>query len=278
MKKRIGDHFEGNFQKFYGKYLDNIGKSSGSNNFTTRCPFPAGHNNADKKPSFTYSNENGKYFCQGCGKKGDFLHFYAKIHGFDTGRHFPKILRGIANDFGIPWQEQKFRIAREYEYTDSTGNPLFQVCRMEPKDFRQRRPDGNGKWIWNLKGLTPVLYRLPEVLSSSEIILVEGEKDADAVTSLGFCGTTCPMGAKKWKDTYNKTLMGKNVVLIPDNDIQGREHMAQVGASLNGTATSLKWLELPDVPGKGGDFSDWLLKFTDKETAAERFCRTARKC
>jgi putative DNA primase/helicase len=42
-----------------------------------------------------------------------------------------------------------------------------------------------------------------------------------------------------------------------------------VGASLNGIAASLKLLELPDLPSKG-DFSDWLTKVGDKETAAER--------
>ena len=45
--------------------------------------------------------------------------------------------------------------------------------------------------------------------------------------------------------------------------------MAQVGSSLNGIAASLKLLELPGMPSKG-DVSDWLVKFTDTETAAER--------
>jgi hypothetical protein len=106
-------------------------------------------------------------------------------------------------------------------------------------------------------------------MAASEIIVVEGEKDADAVASLGLCATTSPMGAKKWKDIYNESLWGKHVVLIPDNDNEGREHMVQVAASLNGTAASLRILELPDLPSKG-DFSDWLTKIGDKETAAER--------
>jgi putative DNA primase/helicase len=267
-KKVIRDYFEGNYEKFYGKYLQ-LGKPSGSNNVSARCPFP-GHTNDDKSPSFTFNTENGTYLCHGCGKKGHAFHFYAKLHGLDTKNDFGKILQNVADDFGIPWQERKFKVVKEYDYHDPAGNQLFQVCRMEPKDFRQRQPDGNSGWKWNLKGLAPVLYRLPQVVASPEVILVEGEKDADAVTSLGFCGTTCPMGARKWKDTYNESLKGKNVILIPDNDVEGREHMMQVGASLNGIVSSLKWLELPDVPNKG-DFSDWLLKFHDTETAAERF-------
>jgi putative DNA primase/helicase len=34
-----------------------------------------------------------------------------------------------------------------YDYRDESGNLLSQVCRFEPKDFQQRRPDGKGGWI-----------------------------------------------------------------------------------------------------------------------------------
>jgi hypothetical protein len=187
----------------------------------------------------------------------------------DTRRDFGKILRGIANDFGIPWQEKKSRVVKTYDYVDPQGNLLFQVCRMDPKDFRQRQPNGKEGWMWNLKGIQPILYRLPDILKAQEIFLVEGEKDADTLADLGLAATTCPMGAKKWREHYNESLKGKDVVLIPDNDNEGREHMAQVGASLNGVAASLKLLELPDLPSKG-DVSDWVAKIGNKETATER--------
>jgi 5S rRNA maturation endonuclease (ribonuclease M5) len=265
MKEAIQNHFQDNYRTFYEKYLQGI-KEIGGDEYKARCPFPA---HEDKNPSLTFNNQNGGYYCHGCGKKGGLFHFYGKMNSLDTRNDFGKILLGIADDFGIPWQEKKSRVAKTYDYVDPMGELLFQVCRMEPKDFRQRRPDGNGKWIWNLKGIQPVLYRLPAIMSASEIIIVEGEKDADAVASLGFCSTTCPMGAKKWKDHYSEALKGKHVVLIPDNDNEGREHMARVGASLNGIAASLKFIELPDLPSKG-DVSDWIAKIGDKETAAER--------
>ena len=40
----------------------------------------------------------------------------------------------------------KGRIVATYDYTDADGKLLYQVVRYEPKDFRQRRPDGNGGW------------------------------------------------------------------------------------------------------------------------------------
>ena len=264
MRKVISDHFKGNYQTFYKKYLTKI-KKIGGDEFKAICPF-----HDDLEPSFNFNNQTGQYYCHGCNKKGDAIHFYAKINSLDTKRDFGKILKGIANDFGIPWQEQKAHIEKTYDYTDAEGNLLYQVVRMSPKDFRQRRPGNNGsKWIWNLKGIDPVLYQLPSLMTANEILIVEGEKDADALINLGLTATTCSMGAKKWRDEYNEVLKGKDIVLIPDNDLEGKEHMAQVGASLNGKVKSLKLIELPDLPSKG-DVSDFIAKFDDKEEAAEK--------
>jgi len=263
MRETIESYFKDNYQAFYSKYLTKV-KKIGGHEFQGLCPF-----HEDSKPSFNFNNETGAYFCHGCGKKGGFLHFYSKINSLDTKRDFPKILKGIANDFGIPWEEQKSRIDKTYDYTDEAGNLLFQVVRMSPKDFRQRRPDGNGKWIWNLEGIEPVLYNLPQVLKANEILIVEGEKDADNLIELGLTATTCPMGARKWRDQYNVLLKDKDVVLIPDNDLEGKEHMAEVGASLHGLVKSLRLIELPGLPSKG-DVSDFIAKFDDKVEAAEK--------
>src|SRR5262245_23504758 len=40
-----------------------------------------------------------------------------------------------------------------YKYTDRSGSLLFEVVRSYPKRFRQRRPNGQGGYIWNLKGV-----------------------------------------------------------------------------------------------------------------------------
>src|SRR5262245_31895900 len=37
-----------------------------------------------------------------------------------------------------------------YDYRDEADGLLFQVVRLPGKRFRQRRPDGNGGWIWSL--------------------------------------------------------------------------------------------------------------------------------
>lgn len=262
MKGTILNHFQGQFNTFYGKYLKDV-KSIGGDEYKALCPF-----HDDHEPSFNFNNQTGKYYCHGCGKKGDVFHFYAKVNSLNTKRDFGKVLHGIADDFGIPWKDRRSKIKETYDYTDVGGTLLYQVVRMEPKDFRQRRPNGTG-WTWNLKGVETVLYKLPQAIEATEVIIVEGEKDVGTLLELGFVATTCPMGAKKWKPEYNESLRGKDVVLIPDNDNEGREHMARVGASLNGSAKSLKLLELPGLPSKG-DVSDFVAQFKNKDTASER--------
>src|SRR5262249_5124541 len=44
----------------------------------------------------------------------------------------------------------KRREVASYDYRDEHGTLLYQVVRYEPKDFRQRRPDGNGDWTWKI--------------------------------------------------------------------------------------------------------------------------------
>ena len=84
----------------------------------------------------------------------------------------------------------KPRIVCTYEYTDEFGALLYEVVRFEPKDFRQRRPDGLGGWIWNLDDTRRVLYRLPELIESRAldhpIFIVEGEKDVENLRALNI--------------------------------------------------------------------------------------------
>ena len=66
------------------------------------------------------------------------------------------------------------------------------MVRYEPKDFRQRRPDGQGGWTWQVKGVRQVPYRLFERANAAgdpPVLIVEGEKDVDRLASLGFVAT-----------------------------------------------------------------------------------------
>jgi hypothetical protein len=159
----------------------------------------------------------------------------------------------------------KARIVETYNYTDESGTLLSQVVRYEPKTFRQRRPLPGGGYEWNLKGARHVPYRLPEVLErlaeDRMVMLVEGEKDADRLWSIGVPATTNAMGAGKWRDELSEHFAGAHVAIIPDHDAPGMAHAQMVAAALSPIAATVKVVDLvtvwPAIPDKG-DVSDWL--------------------
>lgn len=152
------------------------------------------------------------------------------------------------------------RIETTYDYQDN-GELVYQTVRKkDPKGFYQRRPDGNGGWVNDLRGVKRVLYQRPALMASDPdepVFLPEGEKDVDNLRTLGLVATTSAMGAGSWIATYNQDLSGRNVVILMDNDKPGREHGEKVAAQLVPVARSVKVLALPGLP-EGGDVSDWL--------------------
>lgn len=159
-------------------------------------------------------------------------------------------------------------LVKTYDYTDESGNLLYQVCRYEPKDFRQRQPDGKGGWKWTMDGVTRTLYRLPDVIKSQTIICAEGEKDCDTMAELGWVATCNVGGAEKWLDAYADLLRGKDIIIIPDNDEKGQKHAKLISESLVDKANSVKIVAMPK-PHK--DATDYFESFGDKEKAVAGF-------
>ena len=59
--------------------------------------------------------------------------------------------------------KSKGRIVAKYDYTDNDGALLYQVLRLEPKSFQQRRPTATADGLWQL-GDRRVIYRWAELL------------------------------------------------------------------------------------------------------------------
>src|SRR5690606_3155920 len=147
------------------------------------------------------------------------------------------------------------------------GVLLRQSCRYEDvvdgitkKTFVQRRPNGTGGWISGVTKVRNVPYRLPELVKShkSELVLVvEGEKHVDRLIDLGFVATCNVGGAGKWLASFKEFFVGRDVVILPDNDEPGQNHAADVAAKLKDAANSIRCVELPNLPPKG-DVIDWL--------------------
>jgi hypothetical protein len=161
-----------------------------------------------------------------------------------------------------------------YQYLTPGGKLAYEVLRFHPKDFRQRRPDGAGGYIWNLKDQERLLYHLPAVVKADYVFVVEGEKDADALAAIGLTATCNSGGAGSWQESLARFFDPRqHVTVIPDNDPPGRAHALAVCKSLKGKVASLKLLPLPGLPDKG-DVSDWLAG-KEPQAANEELSRLA---
>lgn len=220
------------------------------------CPV---HNDHD--PSLSVNKINGKWLCGPCGRGGETgWSLLAFITGTDPA-DIPSMCSlaervGLREEYKKPEKDQPWEIEKTYDYTDESGALLHQTVRLKGKIFRQRRPDGNGGWIWGL-GQRVVLYNLPQVIAAKTVICCEGEKDCDSLTAWGITATTNPMGSRNWKPHYNDFLRGKHVVVLPDNDEAGIAHAEKLKAEVLPVAASFKVVNLPDLLPKG-DVTDWI--------------------
>ena len=226
----------------------------GVGEFTAWCPWhddrrPGG------KPSLGINNKSSlgivKCMSAQCGKGG---------------------IRALAEEWGVVQKKtdaptSNFEIETSYDYQKPDGSLLFQVVRLKTapgadKQIRQRKPDPDkaGQWIWSVKGVRTVLYRLPELRAADPddwVFVVEGEKDVDNAMKHGLVATTNPMGAGKWLKPYTNELKGRKLAVPRDYDQAGELHQSLVCNENHATAQVVKLIDLPDLPEDGGDISDW---------------------
>jgi putative DNA primase/helicase len=152
----------------------------------------------------------------------------------------------------------------EWIYHDEFGNKVAKVLRYDPvgkpKEYRQQRYSF-GKWVWKLSGFQIPLYRLPDLNKlpdGSTVLVVEGEKCAEAVRGLGFQATTNAGGAKKFRADHAQTLARFRCVIFPDADAAGEAHLHTVcGALHRAGCDAIHVVRLPGLATKG-DVYDWI--------------------
>ncbi len=221
----------------------------------------------DKHPSLSINNEKNVWLCGPCGKSGGPWALAAFLSG-NPPEEKRAITEWLRERGLLESADNGPRLVCTYVYEDEDRKPLSRVERYEPKDFRQSRPNGTGGWTPGVKDVRRVPYRLPDFLPHETVYIVEGEKDADALWELEIPATTNPMGARKWRDDFSPYFRAKQVVILADNDDEGREHARQVAVSLFPVAKAVKIVELPGLPPKG-DVSDFLASGGNRERLAE---------
>ena len=232
----------------------------------------------DRTASMSVNLEQGTWFCHACNDGGGLLDFERRLTNRSDRECWDTINATIGRE---PPKSDQSRDGKTitYDYHNATGEFVYQAVRYsEPKDFRQRRPNGTGGWIWNMNGITRVPFNLPALGRANVALITEGEKDAlnlqkaaaafpDDDGKRSYAATCNIGGAGKWLDEYSLHLAGKEIFVFQDNDEPGRKHAQQVCASVQKRARAVHLVELPGLPEKG-DVSDYLEAHTPAELFA----------
>ena len=239
-------------------------KSGGSNQFIGLCPF-----HDDTRHSFSFNSE-GLYNCKGCGESGNAVKFaklqgedpkpyysdeYKRTGGKQTGKPIKNGLNGGKSTDTVDKTTVKQRAIdltpklKEYEikYPKNKGYEPFILNDIgKDKDgaitipywedgkcvgIKHHKPT-NGKQSWwegdgRIKWYNSWVF---DVFNKDQLIICEGEKDANRLVQLGYNATSTSGGALSVPPIPDKFKEPKELILLYDNDesgIKGSEKCAE---------------------------------------------------
>lgn len=243
-----------------------LGKKADNTRWTACCP---AHD--DNNPSLSLRQEGEKVLVHcfaGCTQQEVISALKAKGLWHQENLHYEPLLPSyshlVKGGQDMPPLEEKSekQLIATYDYFDDDGQTLlYAVERWEweeggkrKKSFSQKRPDGQGGWIYKLGDVKRTIYRAKQVidavLAGQTIYIVEGEKDVHTAESLGLVATCGVGGAGNWRAEWADYFLGAQVIIFPDNDKQGELYAQKILESL---PNALK----VNIP-KGKDLTDWV--------------------
>jgi len=256
---RISDLSEQQFLRYYETRLADKRFRRCGVQYKSLCPF-----HEERSPSLAVNTSEGTWYCHGaCAKGGGAIEFEKLLSGVDD----QTAIANIAEILGEKQLNLGSQPEAVYSYVDANGIEIFQVVRNPGKRFIQRKKSPDGGWEYRTSDLKMVLYHLNEVIGANEVLVSEGERDADNLRTAvkeyyarinqppaRVASTTSPRGAGKWQDHFAPYFCGKRVTIFEDNDEPGRKHARQVAESVYPYANGVKVVSLPGVK----DVSDFL--------------------
>ncbi len=181
-------------------------------------------------------------------------------------------------DAAVAWLDRKTNATSHKVYSYST---TFKVIRVNygdgQKTYRPVHQADDGWSMTDPPGKLP-LYNQPSLADAETVLLVEGEKCADALTAYGFTATTTAHGAESPHKTDLTPLAGKVVVILPDANVPGERYRDEIAgillrleppAQVKCLPLAQIWQTEEPIPD-GGDVADWLTLGTPNEWSREQ--------
>ena len=185
----------------------------------------------------------GVWYDHAVGHGGDILDLWAVVRGMNTKTEFPRVIEDIRGWLGEPTKPSSALSPRQkkpamddlgpatgkWDYYDRDGSLLVCVYRYDPPGKKKEfRPWDVRTRKWQAPTVRP-LYNLPGITNAIDVVLVEGEKAAQALIDMGIVATTSMHGSNAPVDKTDwSPLAGKNVTVWPDKDKAGWEYAEAV--------------------------------------------------
>lgn len=192
------------------------------------------------------------------GEGGDLFDLWARVRGYAIRDNFPVVAEEVRQWLGLPHagatlsRDQRRPALDElgpytakWNYTTSNGELIACVYRYDPPTGKEFRPWDVRARAWRTPDPRP-LYDLPALSKSSHVVLVEGEKCAQALIDCGICATTAMNGAKAPVDKTDwSPLRGKHVLIWPDKDLPGWDYAEAAAQAIAAAGTLSVSILLP---------------------------------
>lgn len=252
--------------------LDVISREAGLPNRDNKvcCPI-----HGEKTASLQIYPKTNSWFCYGCNKGGDSIHFIREVKNYS----YIEACNYLEIDLDEKTQElenNKDKIRKAalsyykgyeckeiYNYTDLEGKIIYYKVKLQDKNGKKITPYyhiENGKVIAK-RGTDEVPYNYFKLVNalknSKEVFIVEGEKDVNTLSMLGYTGTSL----KNIKDDFDFSIFkDSNVYFIADTGKAGTEYKNKIFKLLKNFVKSFKIIELTAIEklGDNKDLTDWI--------------------
>ena len=212
----------------------------------------------------------GQWVDHATGDCGDIVELWAIKHGIDCKSDYPKLLENIKGWCGTPVantqppppkKAQPLMPQQSWDYLDIHGNKIITVTRLIDENGKKTyRPFNHLARSIGLPKENRPLYNLIGIHNkpNDTIIIVEGEKCAQALIDQGYVATTiCSggnMGAASKTDW--RAIENRNVLIWADNDEAGKKYADSLYHFLIDKTNSIGLVALPDGIGDKWDAYD----------------------